>query len=177
MLCVHAAKHVWVQLSWLCDIAQLAGSRQLDWNAIQEEANRLGIERIVRLNLLLVQKLLGSAPPPQIQECLREDPSITALADEILRTIERSIHYDTESPAYFLLMMRLRERWQDRVRLLWRLTVTPSLSEWSAVQLPQPLQPLYRLLRLSRLAKRLLAPDRPRRIHNSVSLGRYQRPA
>src|SRR5580700_9018961 len=176
VLCVHAAKHVWVQLSWLCDIAQLAGSRQLDWNAIQEEANRLGIERIIGLNFLLTQKLFGSAPPPQIRECLREDPSITVLADEILRIIERGIHYDTESPAYFLLMMRLRERWQDRARLLWRLTVTPSVSEWSAVQLPQPLQPLYRLLRLSRLAKRFLAPDRPRRIHNSVSLGRYQRP-
>jgi hypothetical protein len=177
VLCVHAAKHVWVQLSWLCDIAQLAGSRQLDWNAIQEEANRLGIERIIGLNFLLTQKLFGSAPPPQIRECLREDPSITVLADEILRIIESGIHYDTESPAYFLLMMRLRERWQDRARLLWRLTVTPSVSEWSAVQLPQPLQPLYRLLRLSRLAKRFLAPDRPRRIHNSVSLGRYQRPA
>jgi hypothetical protein len=52
-------------------------------------------------------------------------------------------------------MVLLRECWQDRARLLWRLTVTPSVSEWSAVQLPQPLQPLYRLLRLSRLAKRL----------------------
>jgi hypothetical protein len=75
--------------------------------------------------------------------------------DEILRIIERGVHYDTESLSYFRLMMRLRERRQDRVRLLWRLTVTPSVSEWSAIQFPQPLQPLYRLLRLSRLAKRL----------------------
>ena len=73
--CALPPKHVWVQLSWLCDIAQLAGSRKL-LNAIQEEANRLGyLERIVRLNFLLTQKLLGSAPPPQIQECLGEDPS------------------------------------------------------------------------------------------------------
>ena len=68
VLCVHAAKHVWVQLSWLCDIAQLVKSRQLDWNAIQDEARRLGIERIVNLNLLLAHKLLGSALPPAIQE-------------------------------------------------------------------------------------------------------------
>jgi Uncharacterised nucleotidyltransferase len=155
VLCVHAAKHVWVHLSWLCDIAQLVKSRQLDWNVIQDEAKRLGIERIVSLNLLLAYKLLGTALPPAIQKRLREDPSETVLADEIQRIIGRSVHYDTESLAYFRLMLRLRERRQDRARFLWRLAVTPSVSEWSAVRLPKPLRPLYRLVRLLRLAKRL----------------------
>jgi Uncharacterised nucleotidyltransferase len=154
VLCVHAAKHVWVQLSWLCDIAQLVKSQQLDWNAIQEDARRLGIERIVSLNLLLAHKLIGAALPPAIQKRLREDPPTTVLADEILRIIEPSVHYDTESIPYFRLMMRLRERRQDRARFLWRLASTPGVSEWSAVRLPKPLQPLYRLVRLSRLAKR-----------------------
>lgn len=155
VLCVHAAKHVWVQLSWLCDIAQLAKSAQLDWNAIQDEARRLGIERIVSLNLLLAYKLLGSALPPTIQKRWRDDPPTTVLVGEILCVIKRSVHYETGSLPYFRLMMRLRERWQDQVRFLWRLAFTPSVSEWSAVQLPKPLQPLYRLVRLSRLAKRL----------------------
>jgi hypothetical protein len=201
VLCVHAAKHVWVQLSWLCDIAQLAKSQQLDWNAIQDEARRLGIERIVSLNLFLAHKLLGSPLPPTIQKrslkfakyfdtqpnchserseesavawnCrnadslrqkralgtmqfpIEEDPLTTVLADEILRVIESSTHYDTESIPYFRLMMRLRERWQDRARFLWRLAFTPSVGEWSAVRLPKHLHPLYRLVRLSRLAKRL----------------------
>jgi hypothetical protein len=185
VLCVHAAKHVWVQLSWLCDIAQLVKFRQLDWNAIQNEARRLGIERIVSLNLLLAHRLLGSAMPlgthPQ-PNChsehseesavagnredadsswqtrpFKEDRLTAALADELLRIIQCSTHYDTESLPYFRLMMRLRERWQDRARFLWRLAVTPSVSEWSAIRLPKPLQPLYRLVRLSRLAKRLAA--------------------
>jgi hypothetical protein len=154
-LCIHAAKHVWVQLSWLCDIAQLVKSRPLDWNAIQDESRRLGIERIVSLNLLLAHKLLGSAMPPTIQKRVQEDPSTTILAAEILRILEASVHYDTESIPYFRLMMRLRERWQDQARFLWRLASTPSPSEWSAIQLPKPLHPLYRLVRLSRLAKRL----------------------
>ncbi len=189
VLCIHAAKHAWVQLSWLCDIAQLAKSRQLDWNAILDESRRLGIKRIVNLNLLLVHELLGTALPAAMQNgsqpirhsersavsavisncksvhfsrpkrpsetaILREDPSTIALADEILRIIELSAH-DTESPSYFRLMMRIRERHQDQVRFLWRLAVTPSLSEWSVAQLPKSLQPLYRLVRLSRLVKRL----------------------
>jgi hypothetical protein len=157
VLSVHAAKHVWVQLSWLCDIAQLVKSHQLDWDAIQDEAKRLGIERIVKLNLFLAQRLLGATLPPAIQERLRGDPSATVLADEILRIIERSVHYDTESIPYFRLMMRLRERWQDQARFLWRLAFTPGVSEWSAVRLPKPLHPLYHVVRLGRLARRLVS--------------------
>ena len=155
VLCVHAAKHVWVQLSWLCDIAQLVKTRQLDWNAIHYEARHFGIERIVSLNLLLAQKLLASQLHSSRQTwAFQKDPS-TAVLDEILRIIERGAPYDAESLSYFRLMMQLRERSRDRARFLWRLTITPSVSEWSAIQLPRHLQPLYRLLRLSRLAKRL----------------------
>jgi hypothetical protein len=187
VLCVHAAKHVWTQLSWLCDIAQLAKSQKLDWNAIHDESRRLGIERIVNLNLLLAHKLLGSPlpkptchskrseestkptchskrseepAPPTCHSERSEEPAVDPnreTADEILRIIERSTPYDTESLPYFRLMLRLRERRQDQARFLWRLTITPSVSEWSTVQLPKPLQPLYRLVRLSRLAKRLAA--------------------
>ncbi len=154
VLCVHAAKHVWARLSWLCDIAQLA-TRQLDWKAIQDEARRLGIERILSLNLLLAHRLLGSDLPAIMQKRLQEDASTTALADQIVRVIERCTHYDTESLPYFRLMMRLRERRQDQARFLWRLAVTPTRSEWATVDLPKPLQPLYHVVRLSRLAKRL----------------------
>jgi hypothetical protein len=158
VLCVHAAKHVWIQLSWLCDIAQLAKSPRLDWSAIQDEAKRLGIERIVNLNLLLAHKLLV-APLPKYPKptCHSERSTESAVADEILRIIKRSTHYDTESLPYFRLMMRLRERRQDQSRFLWRLALTPSVSEWSAISLPKPLQPLYRPVRLLRLAKRLPA--------------------
>jgi len=178
VLCVHAAKHVWTQLSWLCDIAQLAKSRCLDWNAIQDEANRLGIERIVNLNLLLAHKLLGSPLPKPTCHSERSEESVVGrnreTADAILRIIERSTPCDTESLPYFRLMLRLRERRQDQARFLWRLTVTPSVSEWSAVRLPKPLQPLYRLVRLSRLVKRLLPRDQARVAQSSDA--RLQKP-
>jgi Uncharacterised nucleotidyltransferase len=162
VLCAHAAKHVWVQLSWLCDIAQLAKSPQLDWNAIQHEADRLGIKRIINLNLLLAHELLGTPLPEYFKpNCHSERSEESAVVDEILRVIKRSAHYDTESLPYFRLMMRLRERRRDRARLLWRLGLTPSMSEWSSVPLPKPLQSLYRLVRLSRLAKRLALVAHP----------------
>jgi hypothetical protein len=155
VLCVHAAKHVWVQLSWLYDIAQLAKCPQLDWSVVQDEAQRLGIERIIDLNFLLAHRLLGTPLPLTMAARSLEDTSTTILADEILPIVKRSAHYDTESVTYFRLMLRLRERWHDRAHFLWRLTFTPSVSEWEAIPLPTSLHPLYRVVRLSRLAKRL----------------------
>lgn len=154
VLCVHAAKHVWMQLSWLCDIARLAKTQQLDWDSVRKRAEHLGIERIVALNLLLARTLLAAEPPSSVQPLL-DDNGTQALAQEILQIIEQSTPYDMESIAYFKLMTRMRERRRDRARFWWRLFSTPSLSEWSAVRLPAPFFPMYRLVRLGRLAKRV----------------------
>ena len=67
VLCVHAAKHAWKQISWLWDIAQLARSRALDWHALQTEAERLGIARIVAVTFLLAERLLGAELPAQLE--------------------------------------------------------------------------------------------------------------
>ncbi|HEX4424593.1 MAG TPA: nucleotidyltransferase family protein, partial [Terriglobales bacterium] len=59
VLCIHAAKHGWSQLSWLCEITKLA-QQPLDWSVIEEQSKNLGIERIVAVNFLLAHKLLGT---------------------------------------------------------------------------------------------------------------------
>lgn len=156
VLCVHAAKHVWVQLSWLCDIAELARSSRIDWDATWQRTHQLGLQRIVALNLLLAHDLLGSALPIPIQRWLEKDPAAEILKNEISRIIRRSSDYDAESFAYFRLMMRLRERRSDKARFLWRLIWTSSLGEWSGTHLPEPLFPLYHFMRFGRLAKRVV---------------------
>jgi hypothetical protein len=155
VLCVHAAKHVWRQLSWLCDIAHLAKSEQVDWQAVRAVARQLGIERIMAVNFFLAHRLLGSAAPASIQDWLKKDRVARSVADEVVLPIERGAHHNFESISYFRSIMRLRERRQDRMRLLWRLAFTPGVGEWSAVRLPKVLFPLYRAVRLFRLGKRL----------------------
>jgi predicted nucleotidyltransferase len=157
VLCVHAAKHAWRQLSWLCDIVQLARSRSLDWGALRDRATRLGIVRIVVVSFLLAQKLLGAPLPPQFRWC--EDPAAETVAQRILPLIVVETEFDPESISYFRLMMDLRERWRDRVSFCWRLGVTPSTGEWSTIRLPGPLFSLYPLVRIFRLAGRLAAPS------------------
>jgi hypothetical protein len=156
VLCVHAAKHAWKQISWLCDIVQLARSRAIDWAALRAEAERLGIRRIVAVTFLLAGKLLGAKFPEELS--LENNVRTEALAQRIVPLIVADEEFDPEAMAYFRLMTELRERRRDRLSFWWRLLVTPGAAEWSAVRLPGPLFPLYRLVRVCRLAGRLIAP-------------------
>jgi putative nucleotidyltransferase-like protein len=155
-LSAHAAKHVWARLVWLCDIARIMSLPTLNWIWIHSEAEALGILRIVRVTMLLANRLVGVAIPAAAQASLAEDPAMLALVDEVQSHIVSESSYNVESLAYFRLMMRLRERPADRLRFLQRLVLTPGPAEWQAVRLPGPLFPLYRLVRLFRLAARFV---------------------
>ncbi len=157
VLCVHAAKHAWVQLSWLRDIAELVRSQPLDWRFVQQQARALGIEGTVAVTFYLIRQFLGATLPNVVEERFPPSAEIRSLGNEILAIIARSTEYNTESVAYFRLMMRLRERWRDRMRFLLRLAFTPGMGEWAAVRLPAPLFPLYRVVRGFRLMGRLIA--------------------
>lgn len=156
LLSAHAAKHVWGRLIWLCDIARVMSFESLDWNWIGSHASTLGLVRLLRVTLLLTNRILEAPIPPAAQLGFPEDPVAEALADEIQAHLASQATFNVESLAYFRLMMRLRERPADRLRFLQRLALTPGPSEWQAVRLPAPLFPLYRVVRLSRLAARLV---------------------
>jgi hypothetical protein len=153
VLCVHAAKHVWSRLLWLCDIAETMRSQPIDYISAYRTAEGLGIEKIVAVNLLLQNQLLDVPVPAQF----RNDPEIHCLAEAARQMLIGSSECNAQSFDYFRLMMRLRERFQDKFRFLVRLTFTPSVGEWSTVRLPACLFPLYRGIRVFRLMARFLA--------------------
>jgi len=155
VLCAHAAKHVWLQLSWLRDIADLARSREFNWESVHRQAQELGITRILAVTFFLAQQFFGAKLPPEAAKAFSADPRTAALGQEIAGIIVRGEEYSTVSPAYFRLMLRLRERRRDRARFLLRLAFTPSVSEWRATRLPAWLFPLYRMVRIARLIGRL----------------------
>ena len=160
VLCVHAAKHVWGRLSWVCDIAEAMRSQAVDYDCVRREAHALGIERILAITLWLGNELLESPSPSEFDEYRSNDPEAERLGQEIRLRLVRTSEYNTESADYFRLMLRLRERRQDKIRFLVRLATTPSTGEWSAVRLPPPLFSLYPAVRLLRLAGRALKTKR-----------------
>jgi len=154
VLSVHAAKHVWERLIWLCDIAQILKRENLNWDWVQARARQFGIERILHITLLLASRLLTAPMPAAIEQSVVSDRAARAFADKIAADVARGVSYGEEQVSYFRLMMQLRERKVDRLRFLTRLTFTPGPGEWETVRLPKPLFPLYRVVRLARLALR-----------------------
>jgi hypothetical protein len=154
VLCAHTAKHVWSRLSWLCDIAETMRSQPIDYISAYRTAEGLGIEKIVAVNFLLQNQLLGVPVPVRFR---KNDPEIECLAKTARQVLIGGSEYDAPSIDYFRLMVRLRERFQDKFRFLVRLIFTPSVGEWSTVRLPVCLFPLYRGIRVFRLMARFLA--------------------
>jgi hypothetical protein len=155
VLSVHAAKHAWRKLIWLCDIAQILKRDKLDWSTVQSRARELGIARILHITLLLASKFFLRPIPAPIEHAVVADRAASSLAHEIASRMSRGVFYNEQQVSYFRLMMRLRERRADQLRFLARLTFTPGPGEWEAIRLPKVLFPLYRVVRLGRLASRL----------------------
>ena len=154
LLSVHAAKHVWGRLIWLCDIAQILRRENLNWDWVQGQARELGIERILQVTLLLARQLVGAGIPAPVSNAMVRDPAVSKFANQIAAEIASGTLRQTENLSYFRLLMGLRERRIDRLRFLTRLAFTPGPGEWAAVPLPRALFPLYRVVRMARLSRR-----------------------
>lgn len=155
VLSLHAAKHAWGSLIWLCDIERLLRKENVNWEWVRTEAGRLGILRILHVTLILARRLVGAEIPDSIEKEIAQDRAAQTFADRITIDVAAGSSHGDEQLSYFRLMMRLRERRADRWRFFSRLALTPGPGEWDAVRLPRPLFPLYPVVRLARLAARL----------------------
>jgi hypothetical protein len=156
VLCLHAAKHLWTRLIWLCDIAETVRTETIDYPLALSRARSLGILRIVGVSLSLAERLLTADLPAPAQQVIIGDPEVPVLGQQFAARLAGSATYDLNSFEYFQLILRLRERRADRWRYLWRLIWTPGAGDLAAVQLPEMLFSLYRAVRLARLLRKLV---------------------
>ncbi len=155
LVCLHAAKHLWMRLLWLCDIAETMRALPIDYALLIMRARELGILRILGVSFWLTANLLDADLAPKAQEVLAADREVPILGKLFAERLARAVSYDFESAEYFLLIRRLRERALDRTRVLWRLLWTPGVSDLASERLPEALFPLYRLVRWARLSRKL----------------------
>ncbi|MFZ3212157.1 MAG: nucleotidyltransferase family protein [Terriglobales bacterium] len=149
LLCFHGGKHGWEKLIWLADVGELLVSNpHLDWKYVRDQARQAGGLRMLLLGVVLANKLLGTTIPRGLEPPLARDRMVERIADGMGRDLVRG-----ELPSYVksqLYLLRVRERWQDRLRYALRFTCTATPMEWEMVDLPPSLSVLYRFLRLLR---------------------------
>ncbi len=151
VLCLHAAKHLWMRLMWITDIAETMRTQTIDYQVLTSRARELGVLRILAVSFWLAMNVLETPLPPSAQNLIDADPEVTALSETFADRLRTSATYDFDSSQYFRLIARLREDRADRWRYLWRLLWTPGEADLLAVRLPRATLPLYRLVRLARL--------------------------
>jgi hypothetical protein len=153
VLSVHAAKHSWSLLGWICDIARLlvVSGEEVDWTTLMDRAASFGASRMVSLGLVLAHSLLAAPVPAVILEHTEEDERVGYLANTVISSLfdGGSTRSELRSHLFFL---RARERLRDKLMYCSRLAFSPTEEDHSIVHLPAVLMPLYYPLHAVRVA-------------------------
>ena len=112
------------------------------------------------LGVAMIARVLGAVPSPGVLAVAADDAAVTALADELVPLILGDGPHAAPARTQLRLSMALTDRRADAYRKLWRSTVTPTVTDWKSVPLPDALWPLYWPVRLGRLAASYAIGDR-----------------
>ena len=151
-LCAHGSKHLFERLSWVCDIDRsVRNEKNIDWETLLNNAEKLGIRRILLLSLSLAQKLLNLPLPKEIEKKIATDTTIESLLTSIIRL--HFSHYAKREKSYstFKLLYLMRENTNDKFHFIWSALFATKFDDFKFIQLPTYLAFLYPLVRPLRL--------------------------
>jgi Uncharacterised nucleotidyltransferase len=155
VLSMHAAKHRWVQLKFICDIAEILAVPDLDWCCVLEEADDLGLKRALGTGLLLAQGLLGAPLPPKLAQSLKIDRTAKALAAQACTHLFAEPGERWGLQGGITCQLEIRERLQDRTKIFLRYflhKLRPSEPDRWFLPMPRCLSLAYYFVRPVRLA-------------------------
>ncbi len=151
ILCLHASKHIWRRLEWICGIAALLRDRCAgNWDSTLRRADGWGCRRMLLLGLRLACDLAGMDPPAQVLPAMQSTPAVEALARKVWSRLFSGV-----TPGLLELTafrMRLIERPAGRIRYCASRALLPSYPDLLWIRLPAQLSFLYFLIRPVRLA-------------------------
>jgi len=115
ILCVHASRHIWERLMWLCDVAELLEVQpDIHWQTILAQADQLGYKRILLVGLYLTHRLLEAQLPPEVLREIIADRQVERLTSKLCRNFAAGIEADQEFLGTTLYHLQIRERFQDK---------------------------------------------------------------
>jgi hypothetical protein len=161
LLCVHGAKHFWERLIWVSDVAAMVHNHpELDWKLIRKSAAEVGGARMLRVALLLCDRLLRVRVPSKMQADDGNDPACSRLVAQI----ESWLPYagDATPPVAQRALFRFLIGGSAfaGARYLVRLSFSTTEEDWSREQVAGPVSQLAEVLRRPfRLARKYRRPE------------------
>jgi putative nucleotidyltransferase-like protein len=150
-LCIHGTKDFWGRLLWIADVAETIQSQSLDLNVVFERAESLRAERMLRLGLILAERILRAPIPPECSRKARDDAVACSLAVQMEQQLLVRNGEPLNGPASFAFRRRSVPGFVAGWRYAMRLATAPAQDDMQMVQLPRGFQALYTLLRPLRL--------------------------
>ena len=174
LLCVQFGKDCCtsqqLRLAQICDISELLNrTTHLDWDWIFNEAKSLGMERLIRLSLHVVDQLLATPLTQQVCEWRDRELHLADLTQQAIQKLwnqpplspEQSIGFGFWATLWSYdhrFYLRMRERVRDRVVYvqIWcstilKLLVTPNERDYAKITLPKGFEILYSPLHIMRV--------------------------
>jgi hypothetical protein len=158
-LCLHAARHGFERLEWICDLNELIQNESgADWERIRHHARIHGCEKALELSLLLVYQLFATRPDyPEFHRV--ESDKILAKTARIIR--DRLFSKDPSANGigdWYVYHLNLKEKRLDRAKLhmfylawYFKIIFRPNSADKTTFALPTSFYPLYFVLRPARL--------------------------
>ena len=148
VLCLHGVHELWPKLSQVADIVGLvAGTEQLDWEKVREQAERLGRLRALLVGLGLARQLGNAAAPPWVEEKIAADRPCRELIEQA--THKLFAEPATERPPLHRERYELKtlQRLRDKARFVVRQTFVPGHNDLEKFPRAARVFPLLYLLR------------------------------
>ena len=146
---MHGAKHLWRRLEWIGALGEtIRAAQTIDWDVIIERAAEARATRMLALGLRLAERLSGVEIPAEVDV----DQSMDQLAKNILSKIF-TVTGAAGSSETNLYNLKIMDRKRDALASTLRALFVPTLTDWSALNLPPSLHSLYYAYRPLRLSK------------------------
>jgi hypothetical protein len=156
ILCLHAAKHYWSRLIWICDLAEFINSNPLFISSeLFEKATKLGIRRLIFMNLLLVHNLFNVELAEEILAEIFAEPFVHNNSQLLVQKFIFAPNIQSAQLDMNALFAQMRERRRDRIPFFIYHLLTPNAKDRS-IRLPVRLDLLYYILRPFRLIWQLI---------------------
>lgn len=159
VLCLHNAGHYWSTLRGLCDITELINVKDINWSLIILMAKRLGIERIVIINLYLANNLLDLKLPDDVFIYINSDKSCNSINEQLKERFFAKEMQDLSLFNKISIRICIREKYYHKLRDFTNMMIIPTPSVVESVSLPTFLSPIYYIIRIIQLVRTYVMGD------------------
>ena len=149
MLCVHASKHCWERLSWVCDVTGYIRRNRINLGLLLSDSCRYTVSRMVLVGLCLSRDVHGTILPTEIENMIKCDGRVATLAGESIDLMCCGV--DISSARELRYTLQLRESICDMVSYMSGLVFAPTLPDLRMFTLPRYLSFVYFISRPFRL--------------------------